>query len=33
MVELKVFIICIVIGEGGLGGVLVIGVGDCVNML
>lgn len=33
MVELKVLIICIVIGEGGFGGVLVLGVGDCIVML
>jgi acetyl-CoA carboxylase carboxyl transferase subunit alpha len=33
MAELKVPIICTVIGEGGAGGALAIGVGDRVNML
>ena len=33
MAELKVPIICTVIGEGGSGGALAIGVGDRVNML
>jgi len=33
MAELKVPIICTVIGEGGSGGALAIGVGDQVNML
>ncbi|MCG8382578.1 MAG: acetyl-CoA carboxylase carboxyltransferase subunit alpha [Gammaproteobacteria bacterium] len=33
MANLKVPIICTVIGEGGSGGALAIGVGDCVNML
>jgi len=33
MSELKVPIICTVIGEGGSGGALAIGVGDRVNML
>ena len=33
MAELKVPIICSVIGEGGSGGALAIGVGDRVNML
>lgn len=28
-----VLVVCMVIGEGGFGGVLVIGVGDKVNML
>lgn len=32
MLCLSVLVICIVIGEGGFGGVLVIGVGDKVNM-
>lgn len=33
MAELKVPVICTVIGEGGSGGALAIGVGDRVNML
>ncbi|WP_372012433.1 acetyl-CoA carboxylase carboxyltransferase subunit alpha [Pseudoxanthomonas sp. 10H] len=33
MAELKVPIICTVIGEGGSGGALAIGVGDCTLML
>ena len=33
MAELKVPIVCTVIGEGGSGGALAIGVGDRVNML
>jgi len=33
MAELKVPIICTVIGEGGSGGALAIGVGDRINML
>ena len=33
MAELKVPIICTVIGEGGSGGALAIGVGDCTVML
>ncbi len=33
MAELKVPVICTVIGEGGSGGALAIGVGDKVNML
>jgi acetyl-CoA carboxylase carboxyl transferase subunit alpha len=33
MAELKVPVVCTVIGEGGSGGALAIGVGDCVNML
>ena len=33
MAELRVPIICIVIGEGGSGGALAIGVGDCTIML
>src|SRR5579863_3386844 len=33
MAELKVPIICSVIGEGGSGGALAIGVGDCTIML
>ncbi len=33
MAELKVPVICTVVGEGGSGGALAIGVGDCVNML
>jgi acetyl-CoA carboxylase carboxyl transferase subunit alpha len=33
MAELKVTIVCTVIGEGGSGGALAIGVGDRVNML
>jgi acetyl-CoA carboxylase carboxyl transferase subunit alpha len=33
MAELKVPIICTVIGEGGSGGALAIAVGDIVNML
>ncbi|MGP1665475.1 MAG: acetyl-CoA carboxylase carboxyltransferase subunit alpha, partial [Rhodanobacter sp.] len=33
MAELKVPIVCTVIGEGGSGGALAIGVGDCTNML
>lgn len=33
MLGLKVLVICNVVGEGGFGGVLVIGVGDYVNML
>jgi acetyl-CoA carboxylase carboxyl transferase subunit alpha len=33
MAEIKVPIICTVIGEGGSGGALAIGVGDRVNML
>ena len=33
MARLSVPIICTVIGEGGSGGALAIGVGDCVNML
>lgn len=33
MFRFSVSIICIVIGEGGFGGVLAIGVGDKVNML
>ena len=33
MSELKVPIVCTVIGEGGSGGALAIGVGDRVNML
>lgn len=33
MAGLKVPVICTVIGEGGSGGALAIGVGDCVNML
>ena len=33
MAELKVPIICTVIGEGGSGGALAIGVGDCTIML
>lgn len=33
MVGLKVFLIVIIIGEGGLGGVLVIVMGDFVIML
>jgi acetyl-CoA carboxylase carboxyl transferase subunit alpha len=33
MTELKVPIICTVIGEGGSGGALAIGVGDVTNML
>ena len=33
MAELRVPIICTVIGEGGSGGALAIGVGDIVNML
>ncbi|WP_318403132.1 acetyl-CoA carboxylase carboxyl transferase subunit alpha [Photobacterium leiognathi] len=33
MAGLKVPVICNVVGEGGSGGALAIGVGDCVNML
>ena len=33
MAELKVPIVCTVIGEGGSGGALAIGVGDCTQML
>jgi acetyl-CoA carboxylase carboxyl transferase subunit alpha len=33
MARLTVPIVCTVIGEGGSGGALAIGVGDCVNML
>ncbi|PSV42646.1 acetyl-CoA carboxylase carboxyl transferase subunit alpha [Photobacterium sp. GB-36] len=33
MSGLKVPVICNVVGEGGSGGALAIGVGDCVNML
>lgn len=33
MVGLMVFVICIVIGEGGSGGVLGFGVGDYIYML
>lgn len=33
MFYLEVLIICIVIGEGGLGGVLGVGVGDWLLML
>lgn len=33
MSQLKTPIICTVIGEGGSGGALAIGVGDCTNML
>ena len=33
MSELKVPIVCTVIGEGGSGGALAIGVGDVTNML
>jgi acetyl-CoA carboxylase carboxyl transferase subunit alpha len=33
MAELKVPVVCTVIGEGGSGGALAIGVGDRVNML
>ena len=33
MSGLKVPVICNVIGEGGSGGALAIGVGDCINML
>ncbi len=33
MVGLTVPVICNVVGEGGSGGALAIGVGDCVNML
>ena len=33
MSDLRVPIVCTVIGEGGSGGALAIGVGDCVNML
>ncbi|MAZ77045.1 MAG: acetyl-CoA carboxylase carboxyl transferase subunit alpha [Legionellaceae bacterium] len=33
MAKLKTPIICIVIGEGGSGGALALGVGDCVMML
>jgi len=33
MFEIKVPIVCLVIGEGGSGGALGIGVGDRVGML
>ncbi len=33
MIELKVPVICIVIGEGASGGALGIGVGDCIYMM
>ena len=33
MAQLQVSIICVVVGEGGSGGALGIGVGDCVMML
>src|SRR5690606_32341334 len=33
MAELKVPVVCTVIGEGGSGGALAIGVGDCTIML
>ena len=33
MAGLTVPVICNVVGEGGSGGALAIGVGDCVNML
>ncbi|WP_423807561.1 acetyl-CoA carboxylase carboxyl transferase subunit alpha [Photobacterium damselae] len=33
MAGLKVPVICNVVGEGGSGGALAIGVGDCINML
>lgn len=33
MVQLKVFVVCVVIGEGVLGGVIGIGLGDWVYML
>lgn len=33
MAQLQVSIVCIVVGEGGSGGALGIGVGDCVMML
>ena len=33
MAELKVPVICTVIGEGGSGGALAIGIGDRVNVL
>lgn len=32
MVGLIVFVVCIVIGEGGSGGVFVLGVGNCMLM-